>query len=72
MSTVACIRNPNPVSCPVPSRPDFDLRGSGPNLLPQIVGFGQKSGIYWALNLGNGNIVGGTVVGPGATLGGIE
>jgi polyvinyl alcohol dehydrogenase (cytochrome) len=70
--TVACIRNPNPVSCPVPSSPDFDLGGSGPNLLPHIVGFGQKSGIYWALNPDNGNIVWSTVVGPGATLGGIE
>ena len=70
--TVACIRNPNPVSCPVPSSPDFDLGGSGPNLLPQIVGFGQKSGIYWALNPDSGNIVWSTVVGPGATLGGIE
>jgi polyvinyl alcohol dehydrogenase (cytochrome) len=70
--TVACIRNPNPVSCPVPSSPDFDLGGSGPNLLPNIVGFGQKSGIYWALSPDTGNIVWSTVVGPGATLGGIE
>ena len=70
--TVACVRNPNPVACPVPSSPDFDLGGSGPNLLPNIVGFGQKSGIYWALNPDSGNIVWSTVVGPGATLGGIE
>jgi len=70
--TVACIRNPNPVSCPIPSSPDFDLSGSGPNLLPNIVGFGQKSGIYWALNPDTGAIVWSTVVGPGATLGGIE
>ena len=70
--TVACIRNPNPVSCPLPSSPDFDLSGSGPNLLPNIVGFGQKSGIYWALNPSTGEVVWSTVVGPGATLGGIE
>lgn len=70
--TVACIRNPNPVSCPVPSSPDFDLGGSGPNLLPNLVGFGQKSGIYWALNPANGDILWSTVVGPGSTLGGIE
>ena len=37
-----------------------------------IVGFGQKSGIYWALNPDNGNIVWSTPVGPGGSLGGIE
>jgi polyvinyl alcohol dehydrogenase (cytochrome) len=37
-----------------------------------IVGFGQKSGIYWALNPDNGNIVWSTPVGPGSSLGGIE
>ena len=71
--TVACLTssgtNPN---CPVPSSPDFDLGGSGPNLIGNIVGFGQKSGIYWALNPDNGNIVWSTPVGPGASLGGIE
>jgi polyvinyl alcohol dehydrogenase (cytochrome) len=70
--TVACIRNPNPVACPIPSSPDYDLGGSGPNLLPNIVGFGQKSGIYWALNPATGDVVWSSVVGPGATLGGIE
>jgi polyvinyl alcohol dehydrogenase (cytochrome) len=72
--TLACIlpgagTNPN---CPVPSSPDFDLGGSGPNLLGNIVGFGQKSGIYWALNSDSGNIVWSAPVGPGASLGGIE
>ena len=72
--TVACLlpngeKNPN---CPVPSSPDFDFGGSGPNLIGNIVGFGQKSGIYWALNPDNGNIVWSTPVGPGASLGGIE
>jgi polyvinyl alcohol dehydrogenase (cytochrome) len=63
--------NPN---CPVPESPDFDLGGSGPNLIGDIVGFGQKSGIYWALNPDHGNIVWSTPVGPGTgnTLGGIE
>src|SRR6266403_1160264 len=32
----------------------------------------QKSGIFWALNPDNGNIVWSTPVGPGASLGGIE
>lgn len=71
--TVACLRssgtNPN---CPVPSSPDFDFGGAGPNLLGDIVGFGQKSGIYWALNPDNGDIVWSTPVGPGGSLGGIE
>src|SRR6266566_4533764 len=71
--TVACLTSsgPNP-NCPVPSSPDFDLGGSGPNLLGNIVGFGQKSGIFWALNADDGDIVWSTPVGPGASLGGIE
>ena len=71
--TVACLTpsgtNPN---CPVPDSPDFDLGGSGPNLVGNIVGFGQKSGIFWALNADDGSIVWSTPVGPGASLGGIE
>ena len=70
--TVACGKNPTPVSCPLPSSPDFDLSGSGPNLLPNMVGFGQKSGLYWALNPDTGDILWSRMVGPGATLGGIE
>jgi len=71
--TVACHTPTGPkANCPVPSSPDFDLGGSGPNLLGNIVGFGQKSGIYWALNPDNGNIVWSTPVGPGASFGGIE
>jgi polyvinyl alcohol dehydrogenase (cytochrome) len=70
--TVACLQNPNPVSCPEPNSPDYDLGGSGPNLLPNLVGFGQKSGIYWAFNPDTGAILWTTMVGPGSTLGGIE
>jgi polyvinyl alcohol dehydrogenase (cytochrome) len=71
--TLACLTSsgPNP-NCPVPSSPDFDLGGAGPNLVGNIVGFGQKSGIFWALNPDNGNIVWSTPVGPGSSLGGIE
>jgi len=61
--------NPN---CPVPGSPDFDFGGAGPNLVGNLVGFGQKSGIYWALNPDDGNIVWSTPVGPGSSLGGIE
>jgi polyvinyl alcohol dehydrogenase (cytochrome) len=59
-------------SCPVPASPDFDFGGSGPNLIGNLVGFGQKSGIYWAFNPDNGNIAWSTQVGPGGTTGGIE
>jgi polyvinyl alcohol dehydrogenase (cytochrome) len=56
----------------LPNSPDFDFSGSGPNLLPNLVGFGQKSGIYFALNPDSGALLWSTMVGPGGTLGGIE
>jgi polyvinyl alcohol dehydrogenase (cytochrome) len=70
--TVACTKNPNPVSCPEPNSPDYDLGGSGPNLLANFVGFGQKSGLYWAFNPDTGDILWSSMVGPGSSLGGIE
>lgn len=53
--------------------------GSGPNLFTttingqstDIVGVGQKSGIYWAINPDNGQYVWATKVGPGSMGGGI-
>jgi polyvinyl alcohol dehydrogenase (cytochrome) len=58
---------------------DFDF-GSGPNLFraktaegPQdLVGAGQKSGIYWAFNPDTGSILWNTSVGPGSIAGGTE
>lgn len=70
--TVACKQNPNPVSCPEPNSPDYDFSGSGPNLIGNIVGFGQKSGMYWAFRPETGELVWSSMVGPGSTLGGIE
>src|SRR5262249_36193482 len=70
--TVACLSKPPGVNCPDPNSPDYDIGGAGPNLLPNIVGFGQKSGIYWALNPDTGHIVWSSIVGPGGALGGIE
>src|ERR1700720_1116780 len=71
--TAACLTPTGPkANCPVPSSQDFDFGGAGPNLVGSIVGFGQKSGIFWALNPDDGNIVWSTPVGPGASLGGIE
>jgi hypothetical protein len=48
------------------------LEGDVAAFTRQPRGFGQKSGIYWALNSGNVNIIWRTSVGPGGTLGGIE
>lgn len=62
-----------------PQGPDWDF-GSGPNLYTAdvngtptpLLGIGQKSGIYWALNPANGNVVWKTQIGPGDYEGGIE
>jgi polyvinyl alcohol dehydrogenase (cytochrome) len=41
--TVACLTSSGPnANCPVPSSPDFNLRGAGPNLVGNIVGFGPE------------------------------
>ena len=79
---VACLIGfaPGATWCPSPASPDFDFGGGSPNLivvptahgLETLVGEGQKSGIYWAFNAANGNIVWDTLVGPGSSLGGIE
>ena len=75
--TVACIIQVP--WCPDPAGPDYDF-GVGPNLFSvtidgkeqDVIGAGQKSGVYWALNPDNGEILWSTLVGPGGTLGGIE
>jgi polyvinyl alcohol dehydrogenase (cytochrome) len=70
--TYAC-SNPRPgVICPMPTGPDYDFGGSGPNLVGNVVGFGQKSGRFWALNAGDGTTLWMTQVGPGGALGGIQ
>jgi len=68
--TVACLTGGK--NCPAPAGPDFDFPGSGPNLLGNILGIGQKSGMYWALNPNDGSIIWNTQVGPGGTTGGIQ
>jgi polyvinyl alcohol dehydrogenase (cytochrome) len=71
--TVPCITAGGESLCPSPAGPDYDLGGSGPNLLHSgIVGFGQKSGMYWALDPDNGDIRWSTQVGPGGGTGGIQ
>jgi polyvinyl alcohol dehydrogenase (cytochrome) len=71
--TVGCNTPTKPgVTCEMPKGPDNDLGGSGGNLLTNFVGFGQKSGMYWALHPDTGVILWDTRVGPGGSLGGIQ
>ena len=59
-------------NCPAPPRPDYDLSGSGANLLKDVVVFGQKSGFLWAFNPDDGALEWSTAVGPGGIFGGVE
>jgi polyvinyl alcohol dehydrogenase (cytochrome) len=67
-------------NCPKPSPgPDYDF-GSAPNEITYqsatgpktIIGAGQKSGIYYALDPDTGAVLWQTQVGPGSSLGGME
>jgi polyvinyl alcohol dehydrogenase (cytochrome) len=66
-------------NCPADEGPDYDF-GSGPNEVTYtangspvtIIGAGQKSGIYYALNPDTGYELWHTQVGPGSSLGGME
>jgi polyvinyl alcohol dehydrogenase (cytochrome) len=68
---------PNPPA--QPTGPDYDF-GSAPNEITYqtsngpktIIGAGQKSGIYYALDPDTGTVLWATQVGPGSSLGGIE
>ena len=59
--------------------PDYDF-GAAPNLYTtivdgrpaQILGIGQKSGVYHALNPATGTVIWQTQAGPGGAVGGIE
>src|SRR5712691_3885034 len=58
---------------PQPTGPDYDF-GAGPNLFTtwdpvtgharQLLGAGQKSGVYWAVDPGTGKVAWQTIVGP--------
>jgi polyvinyl alcohol dehydrogenase (cytochrome) len=68
-----------PYGCPKPTGPDYDF-GSAPNEITfwtdsgpkTIIGAGQKSGIYYALDPDTGHVIWETQVGPGSALGGME
>ena len=65
--------------CPEPAGPDYDF-GQGPLLFSakagnksrSLVGAGQKSGMFWALDRDTGAVVWSTQVGPGGTMGGLQ
>lgn len=75
--TVACIFELP--TCPANSGPDADF-GQGPGLFEakvngkkmDLIGAGQKSGVYWALNRDTGKLIWNTQVGPGGTTGGLQ
>jgi polyvinyl alcohol dehydrogenase (cytochrome) len=66
-------------NCPSNPGPDYDF-SSAPNLITYqtmsgpktILGAGQKSGIYFAMNPDTGQTLWQTKVGPGSSLGGME
>jgi polyvinyl alcohol dehydrogenase (cytochrome) len=79
---IACVfaQPGNEANCTQPSGEDFDF-GQGPTLFEvaggatrrrQLLGAGQKSGMYWALDPDDGTVVWSTQVGPGGSLGGLE
>ncbi len=71
---------PKPATpCPVPAGQDTDF-GAAPTLFTthsdgverDVVGAGQKSGVFWALDRDSGKVLWGTQVGAGGHYGGIE
>jgi len=66
--------------CPDDEGPDYDF-AQGPSLFKvkgekggsrDIVGAGQKSGVYWALDASTGKVVWQTQAGPGGLAGGLQ
>jgi len=68
----------NPENCPDPAGPDFDY-GEGTMIIDTTIGgeprklvvAGQKSGIFWAVDAGTGELVWQTATGPGGLTGGM-
>jgi polyvinyl alcohol dehydrogenase (cytochrome) len=67
-------------NCPDPAGPDYDF-GQAPALFKakapngkdvELLGAGQKSGQYWALNPATGAVAWVTQTGPGGTAGGLQ
>lgn len=80
--TTSCLPPPfgGAGTCPDPEGPDYDF-GQAPALFTarsqtgrkiELVGAGQKSGQYWALDPDTGAVVWKTQAGPGGTAGGLQ
>jgi polyvinyl alcohol dehydrogenase (cytochrome) len=69
----------NAAACPEEAGPDYDF-AQGPALFTvrdgdrrrDVVGAGQKSGVFWAFDRDTGATIWSTTVGPGGTLGGLQ
>ena len=79
--TTSCLPPPfgDGSNCPQPEGPDYDF-GQAPALFTvdvkgkskQLVGAGQKSGQYWAMDPDTGAVAWVTQAGPGGTAGGLQ
>ena len=78
--TVSCLPSVHKAAtpCPQPQGLDYDF-GSAPNLFSttgntprDLVGAGQKSGVYWAFDRDTGKLAWAPQVNPGGTRGGIQ
>jgi polyvinyl alcohol dehydrogenase (cytochrome) len=72
----ACMKGQNTANCPAENGPDFDF-GAAPALVTtsdgrDLVLAGQKSGIFYALDPDNGDVVWQIRLGKGGVYGGIE
>ena len=77
----ACIGFGDPSLCPEPASPDYDfgqapalftVKADGKGKPSDLVGAGQKSGKYWALDPDTGAVKWVTQAGPGGTGGGLQ
>ena len=72
-------------TCPSPTGPDFDfgqapmlytaaieVNGNGKGRTRDLVGVGQKSGVFWSFDPDTGDVVWSTQVSPGGIAGGLQ
>jgi polyvinyl alcohol dehydrogenase (cytochrome) len=77
---IACVAAPPPNNCPDNPGADNDFaQGAQLFTVPdghhgtrQLVGAGQKSGVYWAVDARTGTVVWSAAVGPGSPNGGMQ
>lgn len=77
--TLACLPGFPPNNCPPDPGSDFDFGDSphlftipGPHGPIQVVGAGQKNGVYWVLDRATGKVIWSAALGPGGVHGGME